>query len=240
MILLKELEQNINKIQQNIQRAALKSGRTSEDITLIGVTKTVPVDRIKKSLHYGITQIGENKAQELLSKYDELEKLIHFHFIGHLQSNKIKYIIDKVQLIHSVDSYNLAKKINKEAQKHSIVMNILLQVNIAQEEGKFGMTKEMLYQSLYPIAQLPYVCVKGLMAIPPYTEQPEKNRGYFQEMRKLFIDIKHKNIDNIHMEVLSMGMTNDYQVAIEEGATMIRIGSGIYGERIYTNAKEGK
>jgi len=234
-----QLEKNIAIIQENIKKAAKKSGRTIKDINIVGVTKTVPVERIKQSVQYGIIDIGENKAQELMAKYDECKELVNWHFIGHLQRNKVKYIIDKVKLIHSVDSYRLAKQINKEAYKHSKIMDILLQVNIAQEKSKYGMSEEELYNSLSLYAQLPYVRIKGLMAIPPHSDNPECNRKYFRKMNQLFIDIKQKNIDNIHMEFLSMGMTNDYSIAIEEGATMVRIGSGIYGKRTY-NIKEGK
>ncbi|NMA83126.1 MAG: YggS family pyridoxal phosphate-dependent enzyme [Epulopiscium sp.] len=231
------LEHNIKLIHNKIQDAVEKVNRKAEDITIIGVTKTVPVSQMKASFQHGITHMGENRVQEFMNKYNILPEEIHWHFIGHLQRNKVKDIIDKVELIHSVDSYRLVEQINKEAQKASKVMDILLQINIAEEETKFGFTIEEVHNYLPLIKRLPFIRVQGLMAIPPYVENPEENRNYFKTMKNLFIDIKDKNIDNINMEVLSMGMTNDYEVAIEEGATMIRIGSGLYGDRLYVKDK---
>ena len=202
-------------------------------MTLIAVSKTKPVSMIQEAIKAGATVFGENKVQELCEKYEELPKHLHWHMIGHLQRNKVKYIVDKAELIHSVDSLRLAQEINKEAIKKELTVNILVEVNVAEEESKFGVGVEETEDLIREIAKLSNIKVQGLMTIAPYVENPEENRGVFRTLKKLAVDIKMKNIDNVRMDVLSMGMTGDYQVAIEEGATMVRVGTGIFGERNY-------
>lgn len=227
------IKDNLQIVEENIRRACERVGRNRDEVTLIAVSKTKPVSMIHEVMSYGIKDFGENKVQELTNKIEEIPQELNWHLIGHLQRNKVKYIVDKVCLIHSVDSLRLAMQIDEEAKKKNIISNILIEVNIAQEESKFGISKEELKGLLDEIKNLKNICVKGLMTIAPYVEDAEENRSYFREMHKLFIDIREKNTDNIKMEILSMGMTGDYQVAIEEGATMVRVGTGIFGERDY-------
>ncbi|WP_346663538.1 YggS family pyridoxal phosphate-dependent enzyme [uncultured Merdimonas sp.] len=227
------LSENLAEVEKNISRACLKSGRSREEVTLIAVSKTKPVHMLQEAYDLGIRTFGENKVQELTEKYDALPSDIQWHLIGHLQRNKVKYIIDKAALIHSVDSLRLAETIEKEAQKHDLTANVLIEVNVAKEESKFGVLPEELDSFVDKIAQFSHIRVKGLMTIAPFTENPEENRPFFAGLRKLSVDIAAKNIDNITMSILSMGMTGDYQVAIEEGATMIRVGTGIFGARDY-------
>ena len=181
----------------------------------------------------GARVFGENKVQELCDKYEQLPKDLHWHLIGHLQRNKVKYIVDKAELIHSVDSLKLAEEISKEALKKNVEVNILIEVNVAEEESKFGVSVEETPALVEEIAKLPGIHIQGLMTIAPYTTDPEENRPVFRTLKKLAVDIKKKNIDNVCMDVLSMGMTGDYQVAVEEGATLVRVGTGIFGERNY-------
>ena len=197
------------------------------------MSKTKPVETLEEAYNLGVRVFGENKVQELADKYEVLPKDIHWHMIGHLQRNKVKYIIDKVDLIHSVDSVRLAETIEKEAAKHNLTANILIEVNVAKEESKFGIMPEELDEFIEKIAGFSHIQVKGLMTIAPFVEDPEENRPIFARLRKLSVDIAAKNVDNITMSILSMGMTNDYQVAIEEGATMVRVGTGIFGARNY-------
>lgn len=228
------IQDNLKVVEENIIKACKKVGRDPNEVTLIAVSKTKPVDAIRQAMDYGIRDFGENKVQELTSKIESIPEKLNWHLIGHLQRNKVKYIIDSVCLIHSVDSVRLAMQIDEEARKKEIIANILIEVNIAKEESKFGVAKEEVAEVLKEIKNLKHVCVKGLMTIAPYVENAEENRKYFSEMYKLFIDMRSENADNIRMEILSMGMTGDYQVAIEEGATMVRVGTGIFGERDYT------
>ncbi len=225
---------NISNVQKNIKDACDRVNRDISEVTLIAVSKTKPKRMIIDALPSGITHFGENKVQELCDKYENLPKEIKWHMIGHLQRNKVKYLVGKVDLIHSVDSYRLAEQIEKEFAKFNQIANILIEVNMAEEESKFGTTCDETEELIRKIAQLPHIKVNGLMTIAPFTNNPESNRIYFRNMKKLLVDIASKNIDNITMEVLSMGMTGDYEVAIEEGATMIRVGTGIFGERDYT------
>lgn len=206
---------------------------SSEDVTLIAVTKTQPISSLESIYNLGIRDFGENKVQEFLEKYEKLPKDINWHFIGHLQRNKVKYIVGKVALIHSVDSLRLAEEINKEAEKKSIVMPILIEVNVAKEDSKFGVDIEDATTLVEEISRLSNVVVKGLMTIAPYVTNAEENRQIFSQLKELLVDIQRKNIDNVDMNALSMGMTGDYSVAIEEGATYIRVGTGIFGERDY-------
>lgn len=227
------LRENLEAVEKNIQLACEKSGRKREEVTLISVSKTKPVEMLQEVYDAGSRDFGENKVQELTDKYEQLPQDIRWHMIGHLQRNKVKYIVDKVALIHSVDSYRLAQEIDIQAQKKEVVVPILIEVNIAEEESKFGLHKEEVIQLIEEIAKLPHLSIKGLMTIAPYVENPEENRKYFREIRQLSVDITKKNIDNVSMEILSMGMTGDYMVAIEEGATMVRVGTGIFGDRVY-------
>lgn len=227
------LKENLKEVQENILKACEKSGRNPEDVTLIAVSKTKPVSMLQEIYDENIRDFGENKVQELVEKYDELPQDIKWHMIGHLQRNKVKYIVDKVCLIHSVDSYRLAEEINIQAKKKNITVPILVEVNIAEESSKFGVHAEDAIALVEQIAQLENVRIKGLMTIAPFVENPEDNRQYFRNIRQLSVDIAAKNIDNVSMNVLSMGMTGDYMVAIEEGTTMVRVGTGIFGERNY-------
>lgn len=228
-----QIRENIRQTEANIREACIRAGRDSQEVTLIAVSKTKPVAMLQEAYDCGCRHFGENKVQELAEKYGQLPKDIKWHMIGHLQRNKVKYIVDKAYLIHSVDSLRLAEEISKEAGKKGITAHILVEVNIAREETKFGIAKEEAEELIREIAKLPSLRVEGLMAIAPYVENPEKNRQYFEDLYHLSVDIKEKNIDNINMSVLSMGMTGDYEVAVEEGATYVRVGTGIFGERHY-------
>ena len=225
------IKDNLDHIEQNIVAACTRAGRLRDEVTLIAVSKTKPITMIQEVIDAGIIEFGENKVQELVSKYDNLIAELNWHMIGHLQSNKVKYIVDKVVLIHSVDSRKLAEQIEKEAKKKDIICNILIEVNIAKEDTKFGVITEDVYPMILDISKMKHLCIRGLMATAPFVDNPEKNREHFRNLRQLYVDIKSKNIDNVTMDVLSMGMTGDYEVAIEEGATMIRVGTGIFGER---------
>ena len=228
------IKENIARINQLKQEAAERTGRKGEDVLLVAVTKLHDPSEINEAIDCGITDIGENKVQELLEKYEFYDKRARIHFIGRLQTNKVKYIVDKAVLIHSVDSIKLAQTIQKESEKHNVVSNILIEVNVAQEDTKFGLHVEEVEDFIREISGYSHIKVCGLMTIAPYVENPEENRQYFRRLKQLLLDINSKNIDNINMNVLSMGMTNDYQVAIEEGATMVRVGTGIFGERDYS------
>ncbi len=228
------LAENLSMVEARICEACKRANRNREEVTLIAVSKTKPVSMLEEVYREGIRCFGENKVQELTEKYEQLPRDIKWHMIGHLQRNKVKYIIDKVELIHSVDSLRLAETIEQEAAKKDVIANILLEVNVAEEESKFGLKVNEVIPIVEKIAKFPHICVKGLMTIAPYVENPEENRNVFARLQKLSVDIAEKNIDNISVEILSMGMTNDYEVAIEEGATMVRVGTGIFGERDYT------
>ena len=229
------IKENLKQVEDNIVAACQRAGRDPREVTLIAVSKTKPVSMIEEAIDYGIKDFGENKVQEMCDKIEKIPNKLNWHLIGHLQRNKVKYIIDKAYLIHSVDSLRLAQQIDHEAKKKNVISNILIEVNIAGEERKFGVSKEQVEVLLEEIKKLTNIHVKGLMTIAPFVEDAEENRVYFKEMYKLFVDMRQKNADNnnIEMEVLSMGMTGDYQVAIEEGATMVRVGTGIFGARNY-------
>ena len=227
------IRENIEHVENTIDEACRQSGRNRSEVTLIAVSKTKPVEMLKEAYETGCRDFGENKVQELVDKYEVLPKDIRWHMIGHLQRNKVKYIVDKVYLIHSVDSLRLAEEISKEAAKKNVDVNILVEVNVAGEETKFGTGCEEAKQLVRDIAQLPHVHIQGLMTIAPYVENSEENRIYFQQLKKLSVDISSENIDNVRMKVLSMGMTGDYAVAVSEGATYVRVGTGIFGERNY-------
>ena len=227
------IKSNLIKVQENIKRACQNSGRNYEDVKLIAVSKTKPVAALMEAYENGCRIFGENKVQELVDKYEMMPKDVKWHMIGHLQRNKVKYIVDKVDLIHSVDSLKLAEEISREALKKQVQVSILIEVNVAGEESKFGVRPDETESLVCEVAQLPGVFIKGLMTIAPYVDDPEKNRQYFEQLKQLAVDINQKNIDNVNMSVLSMGMTGDYIVAIEEGATFVRVGTGIFGERQY-------
>lgn len=228
------IKDNLYTVQNKVNEALLKS-KYSNDATLIAVSKTKPVSMLMEAYEAGIRDFGENKVQEIVAKYEEMPKDVRWHMIGHLQTNKVKYIIDKVCCIHSVDSVKLAAEISKEAVKKNIVMPILIEVNIAGEESKFGVKPDELAQLLENIALLPNISIEGLMTVAPYVDDPEENRQHFVALRQLSVDTNTKNKDNILGKQLSMGMSGDYEVALEEGATFVRVGTAIFGERDYTH-----
>lgn len=225
---------NYKYIRQQVDDTARLCGRNPKEITLIAVSKTKPLSDIEELIEIGVSEFGENKVQELCDKYEHVSTPVHFHLIGHLQTNKVKYVVDKACLIHSVDSIKLAKELQKEAAKKNCITEILIEVNVAEEESKFGLKVEEVISFVEEISTYPNVHVNGLMTIAPFVEKPEENRKHFRALKQLSLDIISKNIDNIDMNVLSMGMTNDYKVAIEEGATMVRVGTAIFGARNYT------
>lgn len=227
------IAENITAVKNNIKAACARAGRETGEVSLIAVSKTKPLPMLLEAYEAGCRDFGENKVQELVDKYEQLPKDIRWHMIGHLQRNKVKYLVGRTALIHSVDSLRLAEEISKEAVKKQVTVDILVEVNVAGEESKFGTTAGEAVELVEKIALLPGICVKGLMTIAPYVENPEENRQYFVNLRQLSVDIKNKNIDNVSMEILSMGMTGDYVVAVEEGATYVRVGTGIFGERNY-------
>ncbi len=227
------LKENLAMVTEEIKGACLKVGRDPSEVTLIAVSKTKPNEDLVEIYDAGCRDFGENKVQEMAKKMEDLPNDIRWHMIGHLQRNKVKYIIDKVELIHSVDSYRLAEEINIQDKKRGIVDPILVEGNIAAEESKFGVSREDTIELVKQIASLDGISIKGLMTIAPYVVDSEENRPYFRKIRELSVDIERENIDNVSMSVLSMGMTGDYQVAIEEGATMVRVGTGIFGARNY-------
>ena len=227
------VKENYKYIKQQVDETARNCGRDPEDITLIAVSKTKPLENIEELITIGVKDFGENKVQELCDKYENVSAPVNFHLIGYLQTNKVKYIVDKACLIHSVDSVKLAQTIQKEAAKKGVIAQILIEVNVAEEDSKFGLHTEEVLPFVEEIASYPNVHVNGLMTIAPFVENPDENRGYFRTLKQLSLDIASKNIDNIDMNVLSMGMTNDYKVAIEEGATMVRVGTAIFGARNY-------
>ena len=221
-----------NEVRAKIDETCVKCGRDPKEVTLIAVSKTKPLEDIEELIKYEVNDFGENKPQELKKKFDEVSVPVRFHQIGHLQTNKVKYIINKTALIHSVDSYKLAQVIEKEAAKRDIFVDILVEVNYAGEASKFGVSKDEALGLVKEIASsFRHINVKGLMTIAPFVDDPEENRPIFKGMHELLLDIKSQNIDNVDMSVLSMGMTNDYVVAVEEGATMVRVGTAIFGER---------
>lgn len=250
------MKENIRSIEQRIQETCDKAGRQRSEVTLIAVSKTKPNEMLTEAYDLGMRHFGENKVQELAQKFDDLDSTftdkVNWHLIGHLQRNKVKYIVDKVAMIHSVDSLRLAEQIEEEAAKKKVICEVLIEVNIAGEETKFGVGVENVLTLYKEMIRLPHIRVRGLMTVAPYVENPEKNREYFKKLRHLYVDIKTKNTDNncngnilddeaFHLResleyfnTLSMGMTGDFEVAIEEGATMVRVGTGIFGERDYS------
>ena len=230
--------ENLKTIRERVDAACERAGRRPEEVALIAVSKTKPLSMLQEAYEAGARDFGENKVQEILEKYPEMPEDARFHMIGHLQTNKVKQVVGKAVLIHSVDSLHLAEKIEQEAAKRDLTADILLEVNVAREESKFGLMLEEVIPLLEEVKNLPHVRVRGLMTIAPNVENPEENRKYFKELYQLYVDIKSKNIDNGTMSVLSMGMTGDFEVAVEEGATMIRVGTGIFGSRQIGEKKE--
>lgn len=228
------IKEQLAEVERHIQAACGRSGRKREEVTLVAVSKTKPVEALKEAYDAGVRVFGENKVQELTEKYELLPKDIKWHMIGHLQTNKVKYIVDKVACIHSVDSLKLAEVIEKEAAKKNCRVNILIEVNVAGEESKFGVSMDEVLPLVEKVSKFPHICVQGLMTIAPFVENAEENRTIFKNLHKLSVDIMSKNIDNVNASILSMGMTNDYEVAIEEGASMVRVGTGIFGVREYS------
>lgn len=225
--------ENYKKIKQIVDDTAVNASRNSDEVTLIAVSKTKPIEMLKEAYSAGARDFGENKVQEIVDKYPQMPRDVKWHMIGHLQTNKVKYIIDKVSLIHSVDSIKLAKEISKQAVKANLVANILIEVNVADEESKFGVATEDVVELVEEIAKLENISIKGLMTVAPYVEDAQENRSIFRILRQLSVDINSKNIDNVSMDCLSMGMSGDYEVAIEEGATYVRVGTSIFGNREY-------
>ena len=229
------LKDNLEKVKEQIVKACERSSRNAQDVTIVAVSKTKPEEAIMELYNAGHRDFGENYIQELRVKHDDLPKDIRWHMIGHLQRNKVKYIAEYIHLIHSVDSFQLAETIEKEAAKHNRVIPVLIEVNVGGEESKFGVTPEEAPTLIEKISHLPHVRVEGLMTSAPYVEDPEEDRPCFVKMHDLSVDIASKKIDNVKVNVLSMGMSNDYIVAAEEGSTMVRVGTSIFGERDYSN-----
>ena len=226
--------ENLEIVNQKIAQACERAGRRRDEVTLIAVSKTKPVSLLEEAYQAGARDFGENKVQEMMDKIPVLPEDIKWHMIGHLQRNKVKYLIGKTTLIHSVDSMRLAEEISRLSTKNNVTTDILIEVNIAEEESKFGTSRDEAISLVEEVSGLSGIRICGLMTIAPYVDDPEDNRKYFREIKKLSVDIANRNIDNVSMSILSMGITGDYEVAIEEGATMVRVGTGIFGERDYT------
>ena len=225
------IKENLEEVKRRIGEACKRTGRDLAEVTLIAVSKTKPVDYLEEAYVCGVRDFGENKVQEICEKYEALPKDARFHMICHLQRNKVSQVLDKAVLIHSVDSLRLAKQIEKEGVAKGLTAEVLLEVNVAKEESKFGFLPEEVEQHIREIAKFSHIRIKGLMTIAPFVENSEENRIVFQKLHELYIDIRRKNIDNVSMTVLSMGMTGDYEIAVEEGATLVRVGTGIFGAR---------
>lgn len=230
------VKENIAAVRQRIEEACRRAGRDTQSVTLIAVSKTKPIPMIEEAYEAGSRDFGENKAQDMRDKHDAMKEDIRWHFIGHLQTNKIKYVVGRAYMIHSLDSLHLAQAIEAECVKKDVHIPVLIEVNAAAEESKFGVTPEETETLIREVSRLPHLQVSGLMTIAPFVENPEENRQYFRKLHDLYIDIQSKSIDNVNMSVLSMGMTGDFEIAIEEGATHVRVGTGIFGERNYFKA----
>lgn len=228
------IAENLKEVQRDINEVCKKCGRNPSEVTLIAVSKTKPVEDLKEAYDAGARDFGENKVQELTAKMPNLPSDIRWHMIGHLQRNKVKYIAGEVELIHSVDSFRLAEEINIQAKRKKIIIPALIEINIGDEESKFGVRPDEAKELCKEISELDSIHIEGLMTVAPAADDPEDVRRYFRKMHELFLDIKSENIDNVEMKILSMGMTNDYKVAIEEGSTMVRVGTGIFGARDYS------
>ena len=230
----RDIEENYKSIRENICEAALRSGRDEKSVRLMGVTKTVDSLYINHALSLGIDLIGENRVQEYLGKRDELHlDGVEKHLIGHLQTNKVRQIVGEVDMIDSVDSVKVAKEIGKESAKRGLVTDVLVEINIGGEESKFGLDPSKLTETVCEMAEIGSIHIKGLMAIPPICDSSTEIRKFFMNMNRMFLDIKAKKLDNVSMDVLSMGMSGDYVEAILEGSTMVRVGSSLFGKRVY-------
>ena len=225
------IKEHLTEVKERIEQACIRSGRNPGEVTLIAVSKTKPVPMLEEAYAAGARDFGANKVQEIAAKKPELPEDIRWHMIGHLQRNKVGQVLGKAVLIHSVDSLRLARQIETDAAKAGLDVDILLEVNVAREESKYGFMLEEVEDAIMTIKDFPHVHIKGLMTIAPFVENPEENRGIFKKLFEFAVDIDKKNIDNVTMGVLSMGMTGDYEVAVEEGATMVRVGTGIFGIR---------
>jgi pyridoxal phosphate enzyme (YggS family) len=223
----------INNVKQKISDAALKSGRKPEDVLLLGVTKTVDVETMQKALDLGVSHFGENRVHEYLKKSDIIKRECHWHIIGRLQTNKVKYLDQRITLIHSLDRIELAEALQKRGQKINHTFPVLVQANVSGEDTKAGIYADDLRNFILKLSKMGNIKIKGLMTIAPYTEDPEEVRYVFKEIKKLAVDIERENIENVSMEHLSMGMSGDYEIAVEEGSTIVRIGSALFGERVY-------
>lgn len=232
------IRENIDSVLERAAAAARRSGRAPEDVTVIGVSKTVDAERAREAVEGGLINLGENRVQELVDKYEQLSDIdVKWHLIGHLQKNKVKYIIDKVVLIHSLENIELAGEINKRALQHSMTANVLIELNIGQEESKFGLGEDSVYDFVKSMEQFNNIKVLGLMTVAPFSENPEDVRWVFRKMKEIFDKISEMKLINTEMKYLSMGMTNDFEIAIEEGANMVRIGTAIFGKRPYKEEK---
>ncbi len=227
------IRENLEQVEKKIAEACIRAGRNPSEVRLIAVSKTKPLAMLEEAYAAGVRDFGENKAQELAEKAERLPKDIRWHMIGHLQRNKVKYVVGRAALIHSVDSLRLAEEISREAVKRGLTADVLIQVNVAGEESKYGVSVEETEELVRSAAALPGIHIQGLMTIAPFVENEEENRSVFQILKKLSVDIAAKNIDNVSMVCLSMGMTGDYQAACEEGASCVRVGTGIFGARSY-------
>ena len=227
------ITENLSMVENKIAAACKRAGRERDEVKLIAVSKTQPVEAIREAIEYGINSFGENRVQELREKMEIIKDSIDWHLIGHLQTNKVKYVVGKVSLIHSLENIRLAEAIDKEAKKHNIIVDVLVEVNIAKEDTKFGVKPEEVESFIREVSKFKNINIRGLMTVAPYTDISEENRKYFKQLKKIMVDLNSKNIHNVNMNVLSMGMTGDYEIAIEEGATLVRVGTGIFGSRNY-------
>ncbi len=229
-----DIKYNIADILKNVEASANKVGKTLDDITVIAVTKTVDYKRANEAIEAGLNNLGENRVQEFMNKYEQMDNSnINWHIIGHLQTNKVKYIINKVKLIHSLESLSLAEEINKRSKQNGVVTEVLIELNIGEEESKFGIKNNELIDFIKSVENLEYIKIVGLMTVAPYAENREDVRWVFKEMKNLYDVVSNMSFKNVQMKYLSMGMTNDYDVAIEEGSNVIRIGTAIFGSRVY-------
>jgi len=229
-----DIKYNIADILKNVEASANKVGKTLDDITVIAVTKTVDYKRANEAIEAGLNNLGENRVQEFMNKYEQMDNSnINWHIIGHLQTNKVKYIINKVKLIHSLESLSLAEEINKRSKQNGVVTEVLIELNIGEEESKFGIKNNELIDFIKSVENLEYIKIVGLMTVAPYVENKEDVRWVFKEMKNLYDVVSNMSFKNVQMKYLSMGMTNDYDVAIEEGSNVIRIGTAIFGSRVY-------
>ena len=227
------ITENLSIVENKIAAACKRAGRERDEVKLIAVSKTQPVEAIREAIEYGINSFGENRVQELREKTEIIKDNLDWHLIGHLQTNKVKFVVGKVSLIHSLENIRLAEAIDKEAKKHNVIVDVLVEVNIAKEDTKFGVNPEEVESFIREVLIFKNINIRGLMTVAPYTDISEENRKYFKQLKKIMVDLNSKNIHNVNMNVLSMGMTGDYEIAIEEGATLVRVGTGIFGSRDY-------